>query len=220
MTSPDPIRVAIVEDDRKLRLQLVDMLGEQDGMVCVGTCASGEEALRVLPPLSPDVVLMDIHLQGMSGIDCTRELKHHLPGTQIVMLTMFDDSDKIFAALRAGATGYLLKRFAAAELTGAIQQARAGGSPMTPQIARQVVQAFREQSLAPKQATDTELEQLTDRERELLSLMARGKHYKEVAEALNISTDTVRSHIRRIYKKLHVHSRTEAVVKFLGEEAS
>ena len=220
MTSPEPIRVAIVEDDRKLRLQLVDMLGEQGGMVCVGTCASGEEALRVLPTLSPDVVLMDIHLQGMSGIDCTRELKHRLPETQIVMLTMFDDSDKIFAALRAGATGYLLKRFAAAELMGAIEQARAGGSPMTPQIARQVVQAFQEQSIAPKQATDAELEQLTDRERELLSLMARGKHYKEVAEALNISTDTVRSHIRRIYKKLHVHSRTEAVVKFLGEEAS
>jgi RNA polymerase sigma factor (sigma-70 family) len=218
--NPKPIKVAVVEDDRKLRLQLADTLGEHPHLACVATCASGEEALRVLPPLAPEVVLMDIHLQGMSGIECTRELKNRLPDTQIVMLTMFDDAEKIFAALRAGATGYLLKRFAAAELIAAIEQARAGGSPMTPQIARQVVQAFQGADTAPSRAMDADLEQLTERERELLSLMARGKHYKEVADTLNISTDTVRSHIRRIYKKLHVHSRTEAVVKFLGEEPS
>lgn len=218
MTPQKPIKVAVVEDNRKLRLELADMIMSQSGLECVGTHASGEEALKQLPTTKPDVVLMDIHLQGMSGIDCTRQLREALPDTQIVMLTMFDDSEKIFAALRSGASGYLLKRYAAAELLGAIEQAHQGGSPMTPQIARQVVKAFHDEEKAPKPKADADLEQLTDRERELLSLMANGKHYKEVGDALNISTDTVRSHIRRIYKKLHVHSRTEAVVKFLGEQ--
>jgi DNA-binding NarL/FixJ family response regulator len=217
MTSPKLIKVAIVEDNRKLRLELADTIRVQPGLECVATCASGEEAVKQLPAAAPDVVLMDIHLQGMNGIDCTRQLKQLLPDTQIVMLTMFDDSEKIFSALRSGASGYLLKRFAAAELLGAIDQAHQGGSPMTPQIARQVVQAFRDGEKAPKPKSAGEMDQLTERERELLSLMANGKHYKEVADTLNISTDTVRSHIRRIYKKLHVHSRTEAVVKFLGE---
>jgi DNA-binding NarL/FixJ family response regulator len=217
MTPPKRIKVAIVEDNRKLRLELADTIASQPGLECVGALASGEEALKQLPKAAPDVVLMDIHLQGMSGIDCTRQLKQLLPEVQVVMLTMFDDSEKIFSALRAGASGYLLKRFAATELLGAIQQAHQGGSPMTPQIARQVVRTFQGDEQAPKPKTVSEMDQLTDRERELLSLMANGKHYKEVADALSISTDTVRSHIRRIYKKLQVHSRTEAVVKFLGE---
>jgi len=217
MTPPQRIKVAIVEDNRKLRLELADTIRSQPGLECVATCASGEEALKSLPAAGPDVVLMDIHLQGMTGIECTRQLKQLLPETQIIMLTMFDDSDKIFSALRSGASGYLLKRFAAVELLGAIEQAHQGGSPMTPQIARQVVKAFQDDEKAPKPKNTGEMEQLTERERELLTLMANGKHYKEVADALNISTDTVRSHIRRIYKKLHVHSRTEAVVKFLGE---
>jgi DNA-binding NarL/FixJ family response regulator len=218
MSPQKRIKVVVVEDNRKLRLELADTIASQPGLECVGTCASGEQAVKQLPAAAPDVVLMDIHLQGMSGIDCTRQLKQLLPDAQIVMLTMFDDSDKIFAALRAGASGYLLKRFAATELLTAIEQAHKGGSPMTPQIARQVVKAFQGDEKTPKPKTSSsETEQLTDRERELLTLMANGKHYKEVADALNISTDTVRSHIRRIYKKLHVHSRTEAVVKFLGE---
>jgi DNA-binding NarL/FixJ family response regulator len=220
VTTAKPIRVAIVEDDRKLRLELADMMAGETRLDCVSTCASGEEALRTLPPLRPDVIIMDINLKGMSGIECTRELKPRLPDTHILMLTMFDDTDKIFAALRAGATGYLLKRFAADELLSAMEEALAGGSPMTPQIARRVVKGLQEQEGVPRPQAEAELEQLTDREKELLSLMARGKHYKEVAEALGISTDTVRSHIRRIYRKLHVHSRTEAVVKFLGEDAS
>jgi RNA polymerase sigma factor (sigma-70 family) len=217
MTPAKRIKVAIVEDNRKLRLELADVIAAQPTLECVATCSSGEDALRQLPATAPDVVLMDIHLQGMSGIECTRELKQKLPESQILMVTMFDDSDKIFAALRAGASGYLLKRFASVELLSAIEAAHGGGSPMTPQIARQVVQTFQDAEPAAKPKTDDEMEQLTDRERELLSLMARGKHYKEVADSLGISTDTVRSHIRRIYRKLQVHSRTEAVVKFLGE---
>jgi DNA-binding NarL/FixJ family response regulator len=217
VTPKKRIRVAIVEDNRKLRLELADTIAAQPQLECVGTCASGEEALKQLPPAAPDVVLMDIHLQGMSGIECTRQLKHRLPDTQIVMLTMFDDAEKIFSALRSGASGYLLKRFAPVELLPAIEQAYHGGSPMTPQIARQVVKAFQDDAQGPKPKAAGETDQLTDRERELLTLMANGKHYKEVADALNISTDTVRSHIRRIYKKLQVHSRTEAVVKFLRE---
>jgi DNA-binding NarL/FixJ family response regulator len=217
MTPAKRIRVAIVEDNRKLRLELADTIASQPGLECVATCPSGEEALRQLPQAAPDVVLMDIHLQGMSGIDCTRQIKQRLPEAQVLMLTMFDDSEKIFAALRAGASGYLLKRFAGVELLAAIEQAHQGGSPMSPQIARQVVKVFQDDERAPKPKGGAEMEQLTERERELLALMAHGKHYKEVADALNISTDTVRSHIRRIYKKLQVHSRTEAVVKFLGE---
>jgi len=217
VTPQKRIRVAIVEDNRKLRLELVDTIVAQPRLECVGACASGEEALKQLPPAAPDVVLMDIHLQGMSGIECTRQLKNLLPETQIVMLTMFDDGEKIFSALRSGASGYLLKRSAPLELLPAIEQACHGGSPMTPQIARQVVKAFQDDAQVPKPKAFGETDQLTDRERELLTLMANGKHYKEVADAMNISTDTVRSHIRRIYKKLQVHSRTEAVVKFLRE---
>jgi RNA polymerase sigma factor (sigma-70 family) len=218
MPLPHRIRVAVVEDNRKLRLELAATIAATPGLECVATCATGEEALQKLPAPAPNVIVMDINLQGMSGIDCTRQIKKLLPEVQIVMLTMFDDSDKIFAALRAGASGYLLKRFAATELLTAIQQAHTGGSPMTPQIARQVVKVFQDGEAAPKPKTaNKEMDQLTDRERELLQLMANGKHYKEVADALQISTDTVRSHIRRIYKKLQVHSRTEAVVKFLGE---
>ncbi|MCX7824703.1 MAG: response regulator transcription factor [Verrucomicrobiae bacterium] len=207
-----PITVAIVEDKAALRQDLADLINSRKGLRCIGAFATGEEALAALPKAPPDVVLMDINLPGMSGIDCTRELKARLPKTEIVMLTMFEDADKIFAALRAGASGYLLKRAAIAELPEAIEQAHRGGSPMTPQIARHVVQFFQSQSSQPANA-----EGLTERERDLLSLLARGRQYKEIAEQLGISVDTVRSHIRRIYRKLHVHSRTEAAVKFLGK---
>jgi DNA-binding NarL/FixJ family response regulator len=207
-----PITVAIVEDKAALRQDLADLINNRKGLRCVGAFATGEAALAALPKAPPDVVLMDINLPGMSGIDCTRELKARLPKTEIVMLTMFEDAEKIFAALRAGASGYLLKRLAIAELPDAIEQAHSGGAPMTPQIARHVVQFFQSQPPHPANADN-----LTDRERDLLSLLARGKQYKEIADQLGISVDTVRSHIRRVYRKLHVHSRTEAAVKFLGK---
>lgn len=216
MSTLNPIQVAIVEDDRRLREELAREIGSHATLRCVGVFANADEALQQLPTAAPDVVLMDIHLgKGMSGIECTQALKSVLPDTQIIILTMFDDADKIFAALRAGAAGYLLKRFASGELLPAIEQAHAGASPITPQIARQVFDFFRTQE--NKVAPAAGMDKLTERERDLLSLMARGKHYKEAADQLGISTDTVRSHIRRIYRKLQVHSRTEAVVKFLGD---
>ena len=207
------IIVALVEDDKTLRESLADFIASRKNMRCAGAFASGEDALREIPKIAPDVVLMDLHLPGMSGIDCARELKSRLPDTQIVMLTMFKEPEKIFAALRAGASGYLLKRAAATELASAIEQVHAGGSPITPEIARHVVRFFQQQTEAPRAIEG----HLTDRERELLSLLARGRQYKEIADQLGISGDTVRSHIRRIYKKLQVHSRTEAAVKFLGK---
>ncbi|MBI5688006.1 MAG: response regulator transcription factor [Verrucomicrobia bacterium] len=207
-----PITVAIVEDDSHLRADLADLIASRKGFRCVGTFPSAEDALKALPEKPPDVVVMDINLPKMSGIECTQKLKGLLPETEVVMLTMFDDTKLIFAALRAGASGYLLKRAAPTELLAAIEQVRAGGSPMSPEIARQVVHFFQAEKPAPTGSDD-----LSDRERELLSLLARGKQYKEIADKLGISTDTVRSHIRRIYRKLHVHSRTEAAVKFLGK---
>ncbi len=206
------ITIAIVEDDKNLREDLADLLSSRKGCRCIGAFPTAEEALAALPAKKPDVVVMDIHLPKMSGIDCTRELKSRLPETEVVMLTMFDDAKLIFAALRAGASGYLLKRAAPTELLAAIEQVRAGGSPMSPEIARQVVHFFQAEKPAP--AGD---EGLSERERELLSQLARGQQYKEIADKLGISTDTVRSHIRRIYRKLHVHTRTEAAVKFLGK---
>jgi DNA-binding NarL/FixJ family response regulator len=206
-----PITVAIVEDEKSLREDLADLINSRKGLRCIATFGSAEEALRGLPEKPPHVVIMDINLPGMSGIECTRALRAKLPDTEIVMLTMFEDAELIFAALRAGASGYLLKRFAAAELTTAIEQTHRGGSPMTPQIARHVVRFFQTQGRAI-----AESDALTEREYDLLSLLARGRQYKEIADQLGISVDTVRSHIRRIYRKLHVHSRTEAAVKFLG----
>jgi DNA-binding NarL/FixJ family response regulator len=207
-----PITVAIVEDDRGLREDLRELIASRKGLRCVGAFGSAEDALRGLPENPADVVIMDINLPQMSGIECTRALKARLPETQVIMLTMFDDTQLIFDALRAGASGYLLKRAAPKELPAAIEQVQQGGSPMTPEIARQVVQFFQHQSPVPAADDD-----LTERERELLSLLARGRQYKEISDQLGISVDTVRSHIRRIYRKLHVHSRTEATVKFLGK---
>lgn len=207
-----PTTVAIVEDNKNLREDLADLIASRKCFRCVGTFPSAEEALKSLPAKPADVVVMDINLPKMSGIECTRELKKCLPETEVVMLTMFDDTELIFAALRAGASGYLLKRAAPTDLLAAIEQVRAGGSPMSPEIARQVVQFFQAEKSASAGSDD-----LSGRERELLSLLARGKQYKEIADQLAISTDTVRSHIRRIYRKLHVHSRTEAAVKFLGK---
>jgi RNA polymerase sigma factor (sigma-70 family) len=208
-----PITVAIVEDEPELREELSTLIAGSAALRFLRACGTGEEALKELPKQAPEVVVMDINLPGMSGVECTLALKALLPETQILMLTMFDDAERIFGALRSGASGYLLKRSAAAELIVAIEQVHEGGSPISPQIARKVVQFFRAE---PRKAAVENADDLTERERELLSLLARGKQYKEIADQLGISTDTVRSHIRRIYRKLHVHSRTEATVKFLG----
>jgi len=211
-----PITVAIVEDDKGLREDLAGFINSRRGLRCTATFGTAEEALQALPAKPPDVVLMDIHLPGMSGIEAIAALQPRLPDTQFMVLTVFEESEKIFAALRAGASGYLLKRAAPSELAEAIEQVHAGGSPMSPQIARQVVRFFQTQARAGSRGS-ADVEGLTDRERDLLALLARGKPYKAISDQLGISVDTVRSHIRRIYKKLHVHSRTEAAVKFLGQ---
>lgn len=211
MTTNPPISVSIVEDEPRLRAELTELISRSPGLRFGAAYASGEEAVRRLPAAPVQVIVMDINLPGMSGVDCTRTLKALLPETQFLMLTMFDDADRIFGALRAGASGYLLKRSAVSDLVGAIVQVHEGGSPISPQIARKVFQFFQNPGKAPDNP-----DELTERERELLTLLAKGRQYKEIADHLSISTDTVRSHIRRIYKKLHVHTRTEATVKFLN----
>ncbi len=207
--------LSIVEDDPVIRAGWVKIVNRAAGYRCLSDFGSAEAALAELPADPPDFVLMDINLPGMSGIECTRELKRRLPKLEIVMLTMFDDRDNLFEALRAGASGYLLKRTTPKALLDALNQLQAGGSPMSPQIARQVVQFFRKAEPA-MESTDAGLEKLSVRENEILRCLAEGRHYKEIADQLNLSMDTVRTYIRRTYEKLHVHSRTEAVVKYLG----
>ncbi len=204
------IRLAIVEDDAVIRRSLSRIVDEARGLRCLAACATGEEALKQLPDLQPDVVLMDINLPQMSGIECVRRLRELLPKTQVLMLTVYEDSDLIFRALRAGASGYLLKRSEPEQLLGAIHDVLHGGSPMTSQIARKVVQAFRASSEAENLTM-----KLTEREAEILDCLAKGYANKEIADRLNVSVPTVRSHLRNIYEKLHVHSRTEAVAKYL-----
>jgi len=204
------IKLAIVEDDAVTRRSLTRIVDEARGMHCLAACATGEEALKRLPDLQPDVVLMDINLPHMSGIECVRRLRERLPKTQVLMLTVYEDSDSIFRALRAGASGYLLKRSEPEQLLEAIRDVFQGGSPMTSQIARKVVQTFR----ASEEAQDLSMK-LTEREAEILDSLAKGYANKEIADKLEVSVPTVRSHLRSIYEKLHVHSRTEAVAKYL-----
>jgi DNA-binding NarL/FixJ family response regulator len=210
-----PFTLSIVEDDPVIRAAWVKIINRAPGYRCVSDFGSAEAALAELPKNAPDFVLMDINLPGKSGIACTRELKRLLPKLEIVMLTMFDDRDNLFEALRAGASGYLLKRTTPAALLEALNELKAGGSPMSPQIARQVVQFFR-QNEPVAEASAEGLEKLSARELEILRCLAEGRHYKEIAGQLQLSMDTVRTYIRRTYEKLHVHSRTEAVVKYLG----
>ncbi len=215
-SSPKATTVGIVEDDSAIRASWVKILNGLPGYRCVGEFGSAEEALAGVPMNPPDFVLMDINLPGMSGVECTRLLKRRLPNVEVVMLTMFGDRDRIFDALRAGASGYLLKRTTPATLKAALDEARAGGAPMSPQVARQVVQFFQPQKAVAGAADD--LETLSEREAEILLLLTKGFQYKEIADKLGISIDTIRTYIRRIYQKLHVHSRTEAVVKYLRSE--
>lgn len=205
-----PIRVAIVEDDSGVRETLAAMINEAPGMRCTSQFASAEEALNKFPADSVDVALVDINLPGRSGIDLVGQLKLSHPKLHLLMMTVYEDSEQIFNSLQAGATGYLLKRSRRAEVLAAIRDVAQGGSPMSPQIARKVVQFFHRRS-----QSSGELEQLTKRETQILSQLAKGRLYKEIADEMTISLDTVRTHLQHIYGKLQVHSRTEAVVKYL-----
>ena len=205
------IKVSIVEDNRGTRESLSELLGRAPALQCVGAHPTGEEALKQIPSERPDVVLMDINLPGMSGIECVKRLKELLPKTQVLMLTTYEESDLIFDSLRNGASGYLLKNMPPAELIQAVEQVHAGGAPMSMQIARKVVNHFQR-----IKQLNADAEQLTKREHEILALLAKGFLYKEIADQLGITLSTVRAHLHTVYEKLHVQSRTQAVVKFLG----
>jgi DNA-binding NarL/FixJ family response regulator len=204
------IAVAIVEDDVPAREILAGWIRNTDGFRCVGEFDDAETALTRLPHEKPSVVLFDINLPGMNGIECVRKLKPRLPDTQFVMVTVYEDANHIFNALSAGASGYLLKQTRRSELIDALKDVHAGGSPMSSQIARKVVQNF----YRNETQTDGEIVELSPREREVLELLARGYLYKEIAEMLKISVQTVNTYIRRVYEKLHVRSRAQAVAKY------
>jgi DNA-binding NarL/FixJ family response regulator len=204
------ISVSIIEDDSQTREILSDWIRRTDGFRLVGQHGSAESALAALPQENPTVVLTDINLPHLNGIECVRRLKALLPETQFIMLTVYEDADHIFHALAAGATGYLLKQTPRNELLAALQQVHKGGSPMTSNIARKVVQSFQ---LHPHPSVADSAE-LSPREKEVLDLLTRGYLYKEIAESLSISLPTVNTYIRRIYEKLHVRSRAQAVAKF------
>jgi DNA-binding NarL/FixJ family response regulator len=204
------ITVAIVDDDAPARGILTGWIGSAGGFKCVGEHENAETALVALPQEKPSVVLMDINMPGMSGIECVRRLKPQMLDTQFVMLTVYEDAEHIFTALSSGASGYLLKRTPRAELLAAIKDVHAGGSPMSSNIARKIVQSF--QRFSGTQPAETN--NLSPREREVLELLARGYLYKEIADLLHISVPTVNTHIRRIYEKLHVRSRSQAVARF------
>ena len=201
--------VAIVEDDSGLRNQLIKILGSASDIECIGNFTTGEEALKHIPENLPDVVLMDIKLPGMSGIQCVSELKSLLPKIQIVMVTVYEDSERIFKALKAGANGYLIKSSPPEQLLEAVRDAYRGGAPMSSPIAQKVVQYFH--SVAP---TSADSENLSPRERQVLELLSSGFIYKEIGDQLNIGVETVRTYVKGICNKMHVRSRLEAIAKF------
>jgi len=204
------IRVSIVEDNDEIREGLAVLINGSPGYHCVATYPDAERALAHIPVLRPDVVLMDIHLPKMSGIECVEKLKEHHPDLLVMMLTVYEDDDNVFKSIVAGATGYVLKKTPPSELLEAISDLHNGGSPMSDRIARKVVQAFQQMGKSSK-----ETENLTHRESEILSYVAKGYQDKEIAEKLFLSPETVRTHLRNIYKKLHVRSRMEAALKYL-----
>lgn len=205
------ITVAIVEDIREIKEGLELLIDSDEGFSCIKTFSSGEEAVKGLPGLCPDVVLMDINLPGINGIDAVRKLKGQCPDTQFIMSTVYEDDESIFESLKAGASGYLLKKTAPSKILESITEVYHGGSPMNSQIARKVIASFQQKK------TIDETEILTQREKEILKLLSKGLRYKEIAADLHISMDTVRSHTRNIYEKLQVQSRTEAINKVLGK---
>jgi DNA-binding NarL/FixJ family response regulator len=208
-----PIKVCIVDDNADIRESVTALLNSVPGIACLGAYASTEAAVRDIPSQKPDVALVDINLPGINGIGCVARLKTRLPSLQVLMLTRYEQSDLIFDSIRAGASGYLLKHTPANELIQAIEQVHAGGAPMTMQIARKVIEHFRE---IPQPTS--ELEKLTTREQEVLALLAKGYLYKEIADELKISINTLRNHLRTIYDKLHVHTRTEATLKYIARD--
>ena len=208
------ISVSIVEDNDKLRGTLAKVIGRAEGFRFVSDYANAEDAIADLPKAKPDVILMDINLPGMNGVECVRKLKALMPQVQVMMLTVYEDTENIFNALAAGANGYMLKRTPTRELIEAVREVHRGGSPMTTHIARLVVQSF-QNPVAPAPAAGGDLAELSEREQQVLDLLVQGLIYKEIAEKLGISYETVHTYIRRIYEKLQVRTRTEAVAKFL-----
>ena len=209
MTKPLPIRICLIEDDARLRQLFVRWLQHEPGFQILNQYADAESALIGLPKDLPEVALVDINLPGQSGIDCVRQLKPLLPATQFGMVTVYEDADKIFQALAAGATGYILKQTPRADLIIAIRELHRGGSPMSPNIARKVVQSFHHSSPTVAEPRS----QLSEREQQVLDGLVRGDLYKEISDTLGISMGTLHTYIRRIYEKLHVHSRAQAVAK-------
>jgi DNA-binding NarL/FixJ family response regulator len=207
-------RVAIVEDNKVIRESLAEFVQSDPEYRCVCMCSSAEEALKIIPTHQPEIVLMDIQLPNTSGIDCTAQLKQLMPSVQIIMVTVYEDTERIFKALRAGACGYLLKRCTPEELLSAVREVRQGGVPMSREIARKVIASFQEPLTAA-----AEVEDLSPREREILELVADGFPNKEIASRLGLSDGTVRWHLRHVYHKLHVRSRTEAALKFRSAKA-
>jgi DNA-binding NarL/FixJ family response regulator len=208
-----PISVSIVEDSDQVRTTLARLINRAEGFTCLNQYNSAEAALEDLPRHRPNVVLMDINLPGINGVECVRRLKQIAPEIQVMMLTVYEDTENIFNALAAGASGYLLKRTSTAELLEAIREVHRGGSPMTTHIARKVVQSFQRVGASPQST-----ENLSPREQEVLDHLAQGFLYKEIADKLGVSYETVHTYIRRIYEKLQVRTRTEAVAKFLGRQ--
>jgi DNA-binding NarL/FixJ family response regulator len=204
------IRVAIVEDDRAVRENLAALINAAPGFACVAACPSAEDALKRLPGALPDVVLMDIHLPGRSGMDCVARLRTLLPQTQVIMLTVEENAELVFESLKSGATGYLVKHVPPEEILEAVERVYRGGAPMSSHIARMVVTAFRKPA-----AGEGDGLRLTPREEDILRLLAKGHRSKEIADELSIGSGTVNTHIRHIYEKLHVRSRAEAVARFV-----
>lgn len=205
-----PIQIALVEDREEIRAQLAHTLGQDPAFHLLQSYSDAESALADLPRQQPDVVLMDINLPGIDGVECVRRLKAKMPQVQFVMLTIYEDANRLFNSLMAGASGYLLKRTPPDKLLAAIQEVHAGGVPMTAEMARRVIRHFQE---TPQRAP--ELQQLSPRETEVLQQLAKGFRYKEIEDHLRVSAGTLRTYVAGVYKKLHVHSRTEAVVKYL-----
>jgi DNA-binding NarL/FixJ family response regulator len=210
------ISVCIVDDNHELRSALEEIVSMSEGCRCAGTMSTADEAIRKLPLIKPDVVLMDINLGGgETGIDCVRELKPRMPSTNFMMCTVYEEDEKIFEALNAGASGYILKKTAPNKLQEAIRELYQGGAPMSSQIARKVVAAFQRQSMNGPSSSNA-LAVLSNREKEILELLSRGLMYKEIAAALFIGQETVRKHVYHVYEKLHVSNRMEAVNKYYG----
>jgi DNA-binding NarL/FixJ family response regulator len=208
------IKVAIFEDNKKLRESLEQLVNNADDMYCCGAFPDANKLLRNMQSANPDVVMMDINMPGISGIEAVQQIKQNCPDVQILMQTVFEENDKIFAAICAGASGYMLKKTAPQKMIEAIRETYLGGAPMTASVAVKVLQMFRSQSTIDKK----EYIDLSDREKEILALLVKGKSYKVIASECFISIDTVSTHVRHIYEKLHVHSKSEAVAKAIHQK--